>query len=746
LTSGFAVARELTFEQRVAAQEAIERVYYSHQIGTSAPFEEAVPRAVIEKKVRTYLKQSVAVETFWNNPVTSDLLHQELERMAVQTRMPDRLLQLFKALGNDPLLIQESLARPALVDRLARNFFAYDATIHTKTRYEAEAFHEDLVQGRLDPWSDHPGRTVAEYLRVDVVEAGARYDQGERPIAGSQGGTARIQLKRDEFDRYFASLPARVGEIGQLHEEREAFVTRVVLSKTREEIKVATVTVPKLSWDEWWHSAEGRLEEASVKALAPADDSLPVVRSEISPDALCLADDTWTPTLHVNMPSPRAGHTAVWTGNLMVVWGGYNGAYLNTGGRYDPALDIWSPTSTAAPSPRTGHTAVWTGSRMIVWGGNEIPHLKTGGRYDPISNTWSATSSINAPSARVSHTAVWTGSLMVVWGGYDALSYFQTGGRYNPVSDIWTPTSTTNAPTARGWHVSKWTGNLMVVWGGSPFTLNTGGRYDPVNDTWTPTSTTNAPAARVSQTAIWTGTLMVVWGGSSAEGGRYDPAMDTWTPTSTTNAPSARVQNTAVWTGSVMIIWGGITDANTGGRYDPGNDTWTSTSQTNAPSYRYYHTAVWTGSLMVVWGGFDGAVRIDTGASYALGHSQDDDGDGFSECQGDCNDANAMLWFSPVVVTNLVAFGQGPTQLSWDSEGGLVGPETSYDLVSGTFNAVLNLASGTCLQVAGGTTYIDTRTNPSLGSAYWYLARASNDCGVGSYGRSQRDNAIPSCP
>ena len=49
----------------------------------------------------------------------------------------------------------------------------------------------------------------------------------------------------------------------------------------------------------------------------------------------------------------------------MVVWGGYGSSIsLNTGGRYDPATDTWTPTSTVgAPSARSYHTAVWTGSR-----------------------------------------------------------------------------------------------------------------------------------------------------------------------------------------------------------------------------------------------------------------------------------------------------------------------------------------------------------------------------------------------
>src|SRR5437773_7817191 len=46
-------ALPISFEDRVKAQEAIERVYYSHQIGTTKPFEEAVPHELLVRKVRT---------------------------------------------------------------------------------------------------------------------------------------------------------------------------------------------------------------------------------------------------------------------------------------------------------------------------------------------------------------------------------------------------------------------------------------------------------------------------------------------------------------------------------------------------------------------------------------------------------------------------------------------------------------------------------------------------------------------
>jgi hypothetical protein len=98
--------------------------------------------------------------------------------------------------------------------------------------------------------------------------------------------------------------------------------------------------------------------------------------------------NTWTATSTVNAPEGRSSHTAVWNGGEMIVWGGQAGLdvgeYFNTGGRYDPGSDSWRATSTAnAPDGRYRHTAVWTGNEMIVWGGILYSNTSTstGGRY-----------------------------------------------------------------------------------------------------------------------------------------------------------------------------------------------------------------------------------------------------------------------------------------------------------------------------------------------------------------------------
>jgi hypothetical protein len=122
----------------------------------------------------------------------------------------------------------------------------------------------------------------------------------------------------------------------------------------------------------------------------------------------------------------------------MLVWGGTGKQHLQglqTGGLYDPATDSWTPTSTLdVPRGRSFHTAVWTGNEMIVWGGiATFDVLQNGGRYDPIADTWRSTRKQDAPSPRWHHRAVWTGEFMIVWGGDDFWggNVFNTGGAYH---------------------------------------------------------------------------------------------------------------------------------------------------------------------------------------------------------------------------------------------------------------------------------------------------------------------------
>ncbi len=396
--------------------------------------------------------------------------------------------------------------------------------------------------------------------------------------------------------------------------------------------------------------------------------------------------DTWRLASACWGGRPELNATAVWTGTSMVVWGGTDGggSRINRGAGYSPVNDNWTPISTMQ-APRTPWgSAVWAGVSMITWGGWDTP---TGtDRYDPVIDTWSP---VHAP---IAGTTVWTGQEIIWWDGWSA-----TGGRYDPLTDLWWPIATEGNPGppsySQCWPYEPclgpalWTGSEAIFWGengggrydpaadawrsvstlDSPgsglavwagsemivFSVGGGARYNPATDAWTPISTVGAPPIAAAA-VVWTGREMIVWCGTGNYGSainigaRYDPSTDAWTPASTVGAPFPRTKTAAVWTGQEMVIWGGGTSSgfDSGGRYDPVHDTWTEVSATNAPVGRTGHAAVWTGTAMIVWGGQvypNNQSPLNTGGRYVLGPIMDNDDDGFTECQGDCDDADPAV-------------------------------------------------------------------------------------------------------
>src|SRR5213596_1801605 len=128
--------RTLTFAQRVSYQRAIEEVYWRHRTwpkerpDPKPSLDAEMSQAQLEKKVADYLRNSQALQDYWQRPITPEQLQAEMDRMAKYSRQPEVLRELFEALGNDPFVIAECLARPALADRLLRNWYAHDERIH----------------------------------------------------------------------------------------------------------------------------------------------------------------------------------------------------------------------------------------------------------------------------------------------------------------------------------------------------------------------------------------------------------------------------------------------------------------------------------------------------------------------------------------------------------------------------------------------------------------------------------------
>jgi N-acetylneuraminic acid mutarotase len=535
--------RSLSFADRVAYQTAIEDVYWRHRIwpkanpGAKPPLDAVMSQEDIQKKVEGYLRYSQALETYWHRPITANQLQAEMERMASHTKQPEVLQELFEALGNDPFVIAECLARLVLGERLVahlavvaggpplpRNSFAAGTAASTETRIRVTANAAYTLPAIGNPSG---GCTDDTWIATNTIGA---------PSARSFHTSVWTGSEMIVWGGNNGSNGVNTG--GRYNPSTDTWTP---------------TTVTNAPAARWSHTAVWTGSEMVVWGGCGGLGCNPVLFSggRYNPST-----DSWTPTSATNAPAGRAFHTAVLIDGEMIVWGG--SPTNNTGGRYNPGSDSWISTSlTNAPVGRYRHTAVSTATEMIVWGGwNGSNVVNTGGKYNPGTDSWVATSVTNAPDARQFHTAVWTDSEMIVWGG----SLLNTGGRYDPVSDSWTATSTTNAPDGRAYHTAVWTGSQMIVWGGFDGTdVNTGGRYDPVTDSWTATSTTNAPSARQNHTAVWTGSQMIVWGGHDANfppplntGGTYCAAAGGPTPTPTpsptptaTATPTATVTTTA---------------------------------------------------------------------------------------------------------------------------------------------------------------------------------------------------------
>jgi hypothetical protein len=270
--------KTLTFPKRVSYQRAIEEVYWRHRIwpkehpDPKPSLDAVLPQAQLEKKVADYLRNSQALEDYWQRPLTAEQLQAEMERMAQHTKQPEVLRELFDALGNDPFVIAECLARPALSERLVANFYAYDQRFHGKLRQRAEA---DLL---AHPTVEQMKQTLnAAASRSDAGAASGKYSEIELIKSDSaqdednSGAETGLKMNSREWDENVQKLAAmfggvknssvrnagpptaqiKTGVLSSLQEDNQRYYATAILARTSDRLKLATVEWRKQPLESW---------------------------------------------------------------------------------------------------------------------------------------------------------------------------------------------------------------------------------------------------------------------------------------------------------------------------------------------------------------------------------------------------------------------------------------------------------------------------------------------------------------
>jgi hypothetical protein len=251
------------------------------------------------------------------------------------------------------------------------------------------------------------------------------------------------------------------------------------------------------------------------------------------------ADGKWLPVALREAPAPRTHTEVVKSIDRMIVWGGSSCSKVptlfNDGGMYDPVADKWQPIAAGpdAPSPRRNHAVLWTGERLIVWGGYSIykePNqpgfagaVADGGIWDPLTQTWEAILPEGAPEPRLQPQMVWTGRELFVFGGFpmhngESLS---AGGIYNPATKQWrkvpAPPVDVKHSTFRQ-SFAFWTGSQVVIVSEKAVLI-----FDVAEGVWIQNGRPLGPEFGSYARVFWSGFEAVLWNLESRVGSLLYP-------------------------------------------------------------------------------------------------------------------------------------------------------------------------------------------------------------------------------
>jgi hypothetical protein len=346
---------------------------------------------------------------------------------------------------------------------------------------------------------------------------------------------------------------------------------------------------------------------------------------------------------------PRMQDLTLWTGSLMLIWGGGSGNpnSSNDGATYHPATNRWAKLPAAPIAGRVGSVGVWTGQQALIFGGTTSSSQPgDGAAYDPATRQWRhlPASPLGNLTDSGSYVA-WTGSVMLAWGFFGTGTGSSHGGGsravgiFDPATDHWS-VGAMAALDAPIFGDAFWTGSELIVVGATDGSGSTTSQnpiavaYNPATNTWRALPPPPLPGGRENMLTAWDGTELIIGGGYGAGQGpwadatAYNPSTNTWRHLP--NAPEGFTGNNRypdVWDGHDVVT---LQDHDSHGRpllLDPTTGKW-SFGPPQPVAHLTETPAIWTGHEIIQWGGGtayqDGTATgcchlVKTGAALSIG-------------------------------------------------------------------------------------------------------------------------------
>ncbi len=235
----------------------------------------------------------------------------------------------------------------------------------------------------------------------------------------------------------------------------------------------------------------------------------------------------WTPVPGANGPH-RLGFGMDYDSDrhVVVLFGGYNGVWMNDTWEWSCQTQAWAPVTTnGAPSPRTDVEMAYDPSRgvMVLFGGSDqFGLLGDTWEYDGATATWTQRCAPCSPPPRRFHGMAYTGcgSVLMHAGEPSLEDTWKWDG------STWTLLPDANGPHRLGFGMVYDSGrDLVVLFGGyNGVWMNDTWEWDCQTQTWTQVATDGAPPPRsdVAMAYDLSRSVSVIFAGSDQSGSLGD--------------------------------------------------------------------------------------------------------------------------------------------------------------------------------------------------------------------------------